>query len=520
MNNSRSILLILFLLSAGPLFSSEKDSVSNSGFIDREIQRDEYYLVFAKVPSLLGTWDKMDYAFISTGFTTAKGNYTHPQLLFSRNLVEIKSESVKSLPKKGLRFFGGVSYTNGNAETGEWNLSFNLPENGSPFYYMIQQQGTWKTQSYDFNVAMQKKISNRVSTGIAIKYLGDLHFRTFDSRNENYTLNMQILPSVAIRFGEKSFASLGLILNRIKNEPAIRNKYQHGTEPEKYHLFFNEGLGTWDNSPTQMKMIDMRYGVVASYRKISENKSIDLIYSIYTAKEDWLLKSISTLLNRRENISRYSYLSQDLSFRYLKKGREGQWISNVNLKNTIGTGYIYKESAGIFQDNYEHLSLSADILVSYLKENSIFKRASAQIRFDNSGQNDYNYGHTIDYSNLEGILSSDLSPSKHGAKKGFLFGGFISYKKSLNGSHKPMAAANNFYTTSIAVPAFAYNTSDFYRAGINLGGDFQINQSQVVEIIFKGEILKPVKINNYENFSKFTLKDRYINLYINLIFNF
>lgn len=520
MKNSRSILLILSLVCTGSIFATGKDSVTNSGFVDREIQREEYYQIFAKVPSLLGLWDKTDYAFISTGFKAGKGNYTHPQLLFSRNLVEIKSESVKSLPKKGLRFFGGVSYTNGNARTGEWNLSFNLPENGSPFYYMIQQQGTWKTQSYDFNVAMQKNISKRISAGVALKYLGDLHFRTFDSRNENYTLNMQILPSVAMRFGEKSFASLGLILNRIKNEPAIRNKYQHGTEPEKYHLFFNQGLGTWDNSPTQMKMIDMRYGVVASYRMVSENKIIDFIYSVYMANEDWLLKSISTLLNRKENISRYSYLSHDLSVRYLKKGPEGRWISGINLKNTIGTGYVYKESAGIFQDNYEYLGLSADILVSYLKENSIFKRASAQIGFDNSGQNDYNYGHTIDYSNIEGYLSADFSPSNRGGKSNLLLGGFASYKKNISGTHKPMAAANNFYTTSIAVPEFAYSTSDFYRAGLNLGYDFQINQSQVVELIIKGEIVKPVKINDYENFSKFTLKDRYINLHINLIFNF
>ena len=234
MKNSRLILVFISLVSAGALFASGKDTVSNSGFIDRALQREEYYRIFAKSPSLLSTWDMSDYAFISSGFTGSKGNYTNPQSLFSRNLIEVRSESVKSLPGKGLRFFGSVAYTNGSASTGKWNLSFNHPSNGSPYYYMIEQEGTWKTQSYDFNVAMQKSITDRISAGVSIKYLGDLHFRTFDSRNENYTLDMQILPSVAFRFGEKSHASLGLILNRVKNEPAIRNKYQHGTEPEKY----------------------------------------------------------------------------------------------------------------------------------------------------------------------------------------------------------------------------------------------------------------------------------------------
>jgi hypothetical protein len=519
MKKRQLLIIVISLLCTQRSFAGVSDSLNVTDIIERSLQREEYYNTYAKLPSMLRFWDKGDFALISSGYSSSKGDYTHPQLLFSRNLLEIKTESVKTLSKKGLRFFGSVAYTNGNASTGEWNLSYYLPSNGSPFYYMVEQEGTWKTQSYDFNVAIQKSLSNRLSAGVAFKYLGDLNFRTFDTRNESYTLDMQILPSITMSFGEKSFATMGLFFNRVKNESAIRNKYQHGTEPERYHLFLNQGLGTWDNSPSQMRTIDARYGAVASFRYLKGSKIMDFIYSIYIADEDWLLKSVSTLQERKENIARYSYFCQDFAVRYRENRESGSWISNLDIKNILGTGAVYKETVGLFQDNYELFKIKANLYLAYLRERSLLRRVSANINFDNTGQNDFNYGHTIDYNNLEGTLSADLSLGSI-ERLNFIIGGYGSYKMNISGKHNPMAASGNFYNTQIAMPAFAYHTSNFYRVGLVLGTEFNLRESQRVEVNLKGDFIKPVSISNYESSASFTLEDNYMNISVNLVFNF
>ena len=93
-------------------------------------------------------------------------------------------------------------------------------------------------------------------------------------------------------------------------------------------------------------------------------------------------------------------------------------------------------------------------------------------------------------------------------------------KMNLTGDHSPMAAAGNFYTTSIAMPAFAYLTSDYYKFGLKLGSEFNIAKEYRFEVIIKGDLTKPVSIMQYQDRATFTLNDNYYNLLINLCFNF
>lgn len=510
---------IIILISFGSCFAGNSDSTRVSDIIDRSLQREEYHLIFDKVPALLSVWENGDYALISTGFSSSRGEYVHPQSFFSKNLFEIRSESVKSLPAKGWRFFGSVAYTNGNAETGKWNMSYNLPSNGSPFFYMIEQEGTWKSQSYDFNVAAQKTISGRLSAGVGLKYFGDLHFRTFDSRNDNTKLNIQVLPSITFKFDDRNYISTGILYKRLKNEPDISNKYQHGTEPEKYHLFFNQGLGTWDNAPSQMRMIDSRYGGFVSYRRSSGKSALDAVYTMDYGKEEWLLKSVSTLNSRKEDYSKYSYFSQNLAIRHKSTTPMGRIITNLDIKNIFGDGSVYKESVDAFQDNYQFFSVNADLKVSYVRNNSLLKQLSARLTLDNLSQNDYNYGHVSEYTNLEGTLSADITSGRSRAVN-FIFGGLFSYKTNISGNHNPMAASSNFYNTEIAIPAFAYLTSDFYRVGAKISSEFNITEDYRIDISLSGNVLKPLSINYYENQSTFSSNDNYYVMSLSLCFNF
>jgi hypothetical protein len=235
--------------------------------------------------------------------------------------------------------------------------------------------------------------------------------------------------------------------------------------------------------------------------------------------EEWLLKSVSTLNNRKEEISRYSYFSHDLALRHRSKTSNGSYVTNFDVKNILGDGAVYKESSDAYQDNYQFFSITADLEVSYIRSNSVLRQLSARLKLDNSSQNDYNYGHISEYTNIEGTLSADVITGKK-RDVNFIFGGHFSYKMNLSGNHNPMAAASNFFNTEIAVPAFAYHTSDFYRAGARVSSEFDIAGGYRLDISLSGAFLKPVSINNYENQSTFTLNDNYYIMSLSLCFNF
>lgn len=515
------VLLALFLITFGSYcsYANERDSVKVEDMIESSLQREEYYSLYAKIPSLLRLWDNPDYSIISLKLGSSQGDYTHPQLLSSKKLLTVHTESIKSMPKKGWRFYGSVAYSNGNASTGKWNMSYYLPTNGSPYYYMIEQKGTWKMQSYLFNVSMQKDISNRLSVGLSLKYLGDLTFRTFDSRNDNTTLEMEMTPSVTLRMGNRDYLSTGLFVNRVKNESSISNKYQHGDEPEKYHLFFNEGMGTWDNSPSVMRMMDVKYGFFLSWRRVKESCKLDVVYRAYLDQEEWKLMSISTLLDMSLNITKYSSFNHELLVRYINKGAFGNFRSVLDVKNILGIGNVYNDNAGRYIDNYEATIINANLYAGYVKNNYFLKHIYANFNFQNSSANDYNYGHTLSYNNLESSVGIDLL-LRDKSNLNFIAGPVVSFKKFLTGEHSPMAAATNFYNTAIAMPAFAFLTTDSYKVGAKFGVQLNMSNQNRLELLIKGDFVKPISINNYLESATFSKKDNYFNLSVAISLNF
>jgi len=514
------LVILVNTVFADTIRSGNADSVQTKNAIQRQEQRNEYYTVYAKMPSLLSAWSYSDFAYIAAGYLASGGNYHTPQLFDKTNFLEVKTESILSFPDKKWRFYGEFGYQNGGSDGGEWNLFYHPSETGSPYYFMQEQIGKWTFQTYEFKTGIAKTLPNdKISLGLGIKYIGILNFRTVDSRNENYRLDINITPSVTIKLNATQTASLGVIFIRNKVEPQIYDKYQHGSETELYQVFFNEGLGTWNSNPSQLSMGDNRYGAVASWSYKTSKQSANIIYEFVTGKENWELNSYSNQSALSGDVAEYIYLTNSLTASYNKNLAKGLLHTELVSKLIIGDGSPYKSSSQSFIKNYNSTITQTDFAVSYLPDRGHFKRGGIGLQIDSEQQKDLNYEHTIGFVNQTSSAWLDFIFGN--VQKGcFLLGLNGGYHSNLSYIHTPKGAANNFYNTKIAVPALAYLTSNYFIAGTKLGSEFDLNKNYHVEIALNGEICKPTRINYAESSAKFSVSDNFYNIKLNLSFNF
>lgn len=519
-------LLCMFILpasfvsaqSADSLTWNNTDSLLLNNSVQRLEQRNEYYSIYSQMPSLLGDWSHADFSYIAAGYYMSGGEFHNPQLFSKHNFWQIKTESVLSL-KNGWRFFGRFGYANGISNGGAWNLSYNLSDEGSPYYFMQEKAGKWKFQNYDFNAsAVKASFNNKLFLGANIGYTGSLSFRTVDSRNENYRLNISVTPSASYLF-KSQVVSLGIKYRRIKNEPQIYNKYQHGNEAELYNVFFNEGLGSWNNNPDQINMTDNRFGGLLSWGYRSPDRSIDLIYGIESGSENWNLNSFSTQAANSQSVSKYVLMTNSLTANYKEYKAGGTWNSLLIAEIISGEGNLFKPTSDKFFRNYISTINRVSLSVSYMPSKIYFKRMGLSVHYENQYQKDLNYDHSIKYSNLSSDAFADIIIGN--VQKGSLLLGIHGgYNLNLNVEHKPKAAAGNFYTTKIAIPVLAYRSCSYFEGGVKLGTELDIKKSYRLEVSIFGDLSKPASINYAASDATFTANDNFYSAGLNLLFNF
>jgi len=518
-------LMSLLILLVNTVFAEEiqlgnTDSLKANNMLLRQEQRHEYYSIYSPMPSLLSDWSHSDFAYISAGNLARGGSYHAPQFFNKTNFLEVKTESILSFPDKKWRFYGEFGYKNGFSDGGEWNLFYNPTETGSPYYFMQGKPGKWAFQTYEFKTGIAKTLpNNKISLGLGINYAGILSFRSVDSRNENYRLDINITPSVTVKLNTTQTASLGLIFIRNKVEPQIYDKYQHGSETEFYQVFFNEGLGTWNSNPSQLSMGDNRYGAVAAWTHKTKAQSVSVIYEFATGKENWELNSYSNQSALSGNIARYSFLTNSLTASYNKNLAKGILDAKLVSKLIIGDGSPYRPSSLSFNKNYISTMNHTDFAVSFLPKSGHLKRGGIGLQMDSRRQKDLNYEHTISFVNQTSSAWLDfIFGDVH--KGGLLLGLNGGYHSNLSYVHTPKGAVNNFYNTKIAIPAMAYLTSNYFIAGTKLGTEFDLNQNYHIEISLDGELCKPTRINYAESSAQFSISDSFYNIKLNLSFNF
>jgi len=384
---------------------------------------------------------------------------------------------------------------------------------------MQEKSGEWKFQDYNFDASAVKACqNNKLLLGANIGYVGNLSFRTVDSRNENYRLNISLTPSASYLF-RSQIVSAGIQYKRIKNTPDIYNKYQHGSEAELYNIFFNQGLGSWNNNPEQIIMTDNRLGGLISWGYHNLNRRIDLIYGFEGSSENWNLNSFSTQAASSQNVSKYVMRTHKItaSFKEIKAG--GTWNSQLLAELKSGEGNLYKSNSQSFFKNYTSSIGRASLSVSYLPSNSCFKRLGVSANYEKEKSKDLNYDHSIQFSNLKSNVYTDIIIGNV-RKANLLVGINGSYNLNLDVEHKPKAAAGNFYTSEIAIPVLAFRSASYVEGGLKLGTEFDLKKKSRMEFSISGDLTKPTKINYAETLATFTTNDLFYKVEFNLQFNF
>lgn len=523
-------LKLLFLISflatmANTGFTKEiekgvEDSTKQGNMVVRSEQQSEFNRVYFQMPSLLSVYENPDFAYILVGSRISGGEFKNLQLHDRNNFLELKTESILTLPAKKWRFYGEFCYRNGYSRGGEWNLSYNPSDIGSPYYFMQEKEGEWDFQTYTFRAVAAKTLPNdKVSLGIGISYNGILDFRKVDTRNESYRLGLLINPSITVELGSRHSVSAGLLFGRNKFEPEIYNKYQHGGETELYQIFFNQGLGTWDSNPSLITMLDNQQGGSISWGISANDYRVNVIYQLVKGLEDWKLNSYSNQSTTSSNYSKYEYIVNSLTANFRNHLPNGSVYAEITAKYYNGEGSPYNTGAARHLKNFTSSTGIANIALSYLPLGGYLKRGGIGSVLYSQRQKDLNYDHTTSYANQRTTAWADFMFGNVN-KMGLLVSLSGGYQSNISNLHTPKAAASNFYNTKIAIPSLAYLTSDYYITGVKLGSEFDLTKEYRLEVILNGEILKPTKINYGNASAKYSLSDDFYNLNLSLLFNF
>jgi hypothetical protein len=324
---------------------------------------------------------------------------------------------------------------------------------------------------------------------------------------------------MTVKVGSNHSLSVGLLYGRNKFEPSIYNKYQHGGETERYQIFFNQGLGTWDSNPSQIIMTDNQYGGELSWGLTKRGYITNLIYHFANGSEAWKLNSYSNQSTASSEYARYKYLIHSLTANFKDYLSRGTIYAEITAKYVTGEGSPYRAIAKSYVKNFNSSNSLSNVAISYLPLNGYLKRAGIGLVLSSQRQKDFNYEHTI--SHLSQTSSAWVDFMLGDVNKSSLLinlnGG---YHSNISNLHTPKAAASNFYNTKIALPSLAYLTSDYFIVGAILGSEFDLTSEYRFEITLRGEMHHPTKINYGISSAKYSLGDNFYNLNLSLLFNF
>lgn len=482
------------------------------GLIDGSINRQIYQSIYSNQASMLSSWEGKDYSFINAGYTFNEGEYYQPQLFSSVKGLSITTESIYTMPEKGWSFYGQVAYHNSERVAGEWNLECELPTNGSPFYYMVEKSGWWKTQTYDFDVAAAKQLNDKISLGIGLLYSGDMYYRMADTRNKNTNLEIEITPSISYKVSDKHTLGAGVLFDRKKNEQYIYNKYSHGTDGGYYITYINQGLGSWykDSDNSQRNQIELIYGGTLSWNYRSDKDFVDVIYTAQYGREDWRYNYYSQNSTDGSSIVYYTHMDHQLSARYQHSSSYGRWVGILDAEMITGLGYIYSDASASYIQNYSTTLINADLSAQLLLNNKYVRRVELGASLSSADQLDNTYAHSVAYSNVLANVDVDFGVYNRGDIE-FVFGVQGLYNMNLFADHNAMAATDNMYTTNILVPTLAYLTSSYCGAGAKIGVAFGVGSFGRALIDLSGQMVKPMAYNLYESSATFSLDDTYLN---------
>ncbi len=511
-----AIATLPFLMARG-----ESDTLSHTKATHREFVKNEFLTTYAQNPALMGRWRYFDFANIGTSYKYENGEYRDLQSYNRLSMFSITTESVMRLPK-GWSFYGKFAYLNGSSKDTKMNLSYDIDRKGSPYYYIMNMPGDWSFQKYIFEgIATKELIPGFLYAGGSISYKSDLHFRTVDYRNEQYSLNIAVNPSLTLVTKRAGHYTLTLNYSRLKREPDIYTKYQHSNEGDSYMIYINTGLGSYvKNAPVSTTLMSHNYGATISWGYETKKWSTEITYKGALTNEAFNNKMTSSISAFGDHLGKYQLFDNNLSINYLRFiNRNTLLKAELTAEMYTGEAKQYVNETSSFNKNYTSDHLSSALKIKIEKISGIVRNLSAGVSFTNQESFDLNYGQKLSYTNLDMELFANfaVATGKNGEITAGAGGGF---KTNLDLLHNPLSAIDNLVTQKIIYPKLSYLTAEHYRLDARVQYSRELFKEYCADIELRGGYIKPLSVIYPDPYHTINTKDNYYTIELSLRFNF
>ncbi|MEN7548515.1 DUF6850 family outer membrane beta-barrel protein [Rapidithrix thailandica] len=489
------ILLWFWFLAGNQVFSQTSRGLAGTNSIERNFLHTHYQQAYAEMPSMLSLWKHSSWAFIEGQYTQGKGAFRHPQKYRQTTGLTLSTESLYRLEKTQWTFYGKFDYGNKKADSVMHNLSYTLPDNGSPYYFLIKKAGSWNIQKYHFKVSASNQLPGRkLSLGFKLRYNSDLSYRKVDTRNAQTALTMSAVLSATYLIKPEQMFSIGFKIFRKKTEPSLHNKYQHSTQDLTYNIYINTGMGSYlKNINSGITIRETQPGISVQWVKDTERKYWSLHYQLDFGRESWENRNINAV-EVENTISRYHYTRHALSLASIRYFPKAYLSSHLKLERLQGNGETWNENIQTFLENYltrlNKARLSSEL---YFPEAWITK-VGLHLAYDATRNTDKNYGYKLQFSTL--TMETDIAfvqPVQDHKLSATFKGG---YRKNLHLMHNPYSAHENLYTEWIAYPVMSYLTADGPDASICLGFETPVQQKNILQWEIQSIYRQATRINS------------------------
>ncbi len=451
-----------------------------------------YKNIYRYSPSTLSLWQPQNTIYFDFGYKNHNGNFHHPQRYKNFSEFSFTTASLYQPKQSEWVYYGQFSYANGRAGNVENNLSYEIEQYGSPYYYLIKKSGDWNLQNYLFNAVASRKINNKLYLGAKIRYDGKQFFRLNDTRNTQTKLDIVANLSATYQFKKKNSIGISAFYNLQKTEPSFYNKFSHASAELEYNTYLIAGMGTYFKGASFPSTIKYNIpGFHLQWLKYSENKTSSIVYTFKNGLQTWNDKSV--LKTDKQNIiAKYKINNHTLHYAYLKKNSKTLINGLATFDVALGKGYKLNRTSEEYTQNYDYTNLSSQLKLSIEKPDALLNTYIVGTKLNYNLKKDKNYAYSTNYSSVNiygGIkLSLPLAQQKIAVKI------IPGYHKNINFENKLGAAKNNLYPKWVGLPLLSYTTSDYIYAQTSIAVINKIKHTPF-KIELTADYHRPTKIN-------------------------
>lgn len=484
-NKKRSLIkrvcFTLFLLFNVTTFFSQK-SLSDSA-IERDFQLHFFENYNKQIPTLINQANILKFSYGKASYLYAEGELKHPQDYKKQNGFNFQTASLAPLENTNWTLYGSLEYLNTRNEGVETNLSYEIYDYNSPYYFFQKKTGFWNHQNYNFSVISANKISPKLSLGAQLNYSTNFYYRKSDTRNDKQSLTMQGKFSGTYKIAENHFLSASLGTSFFKKQSNFVNKFKENKTDMIYKIYFNTGLGSYrkdfsdeNQSPSANKII---YQAQLHWGCKKQDYDIAILSSTKFGEEKWTDRRVFRVAENNI-LSRYQIFNQNISLFFNKNTNKNQISFNITGSYLKGEGRIKERNSDKYNFNFITTQYDFKAIGDILFTKKTLNGLGFNIAYINKKQQDNNYVYQLNNQHIQSEIHFGFN-RKVSNKLSVFDKVKGSYKYALKVKHEPFVA-KNIFVDWIGNPISAYMSANSLGIYNDVGFTLELGNSSFLEL--------------------------------------